>query len=87
MSGDNMRVIPILSLWDRGGRKKAKGDDRSSINMITQNSAATDLLVFLLQETIVPLVRGNPGSTLLWIHCDKFLQLLCWKTQQISCYR
>lgn len=41
-------------------------EDKLDININNNKNiaATTDLLVFLLQETIVPLVRGNPGSTL-----------------------
>lgn len=74
MSDDRTTVVVaaacpnvVLSEWKRGQ---------------TENASATDLLVFLLQGTIVPLVYGNPGSTLGWIHCDKFLQLLLLKNTQ-----
>lgn len=48
---------------DAGYYNTARTTTRPNINKQT-GTAATDLLVFLLQETIVPLLYGNPGSTL-----------------------
>lgn len=52
--------------------------DRGWIQTGTRrNGSATDLLVLLLRETIVPVVRGRSRRRAVgWIHCDKFLQLV-----------
>ncbi len=97
MSGDRTTVLTVARCpnivmrgvetrtWseEQAGHTQAKQTNKQTNK---QNTAATDLLVFLLQETIVPLVCGNPGGTLGWIHCDKFLQLLCRKTHRIAFY-
>lgn len=65
MSGDKDNRVYRPNIVITG--LKTWREDKLDINIINNKkniAATTDLLVFLLQETIVPLVRGNPGSTL-----------------------
>lgn len=66
MSGNRTTVLMVArcpNIVMRGSKRGAK--NRLDINKPKKtHTAATDLLVCVLQETIVPLVCGNPGSTL-----------------------
>lgn len=79
MSGDRTPVDVAINFRN----VTTWSEERLNVN---KYNPATNLLVFVLQETIVPLVYGNPGGTLVSIHCDKFLQLLCPQTHQISLF-